>query len=127
MTAKPSEFGVREGDTQTAMTYLFLLAWRDGLMDRLRWAEGVLPTRHYAEFIETHRPWRREAEQCLEEMTFCANLLGDTARDLHNLWEDARAERELEIKKAMMLLILEHPVHAPVTDGTTIYFTKGNK
>lgn len=81
-TYKPTEFGVRAGDVQTAVTYLFLLEWGADLRER--------------RVIDLHpemAKWWDEFRLMNEERTFCAALLGDEAYEVRNVWEDARVER----------------------------------
>lgn len=75
-TYKPTEFGVRAGDVQTAVTYLFLLEWRAELVRR-----------------RERMGWLDEYEVLRDETIFCAKLLGDDAYEVHKLWAAARAKR----------------------------------
>lgn len=105
MSMKPSEYGVMDGCVQTAMTYLFLLEWQAHMHATRRVMRSV-PERLWPAFVESAEQWVREYQTLTEEMHFCATLLGDTAHDLYNIWEDARMERQLDIKRYGLHLIL---------------------
>lgn len=123
MSVKPSEYGVREGDTQTALTYLILLAWRDDLMERRK---PVVATYLYGHRHPDPTPaakWYEEYVQLSDEMHFCATLLGDTASDLFNIWEDARVAREYVFNPKGKPVKFRKPRSIEIADA----FLKGNK